>query len=403
MEPSDDDTEHATGVSEPFASVDDSASATSGRGALAGVVSGIVDAHMHQWDPVTTPRESNRVARVYRFAPAVGDRLFRLANQADREMALTPRFLLRPYLPEHYLRDVADVEATAGAPISSAVHIEASWQGSDPMAPAGETRWIDALPFGVAGAPALAAIVGHAQPRDSHLGALLSMHERSAQRAPFRGIRTMASHHPDPKVRDWTDTPHLLASRDFLHGFARVAERGLSFEAWVYSHQLHDVAVLAREYPEATIVLDHYATPVGVFGPMGARTGHTAAARADILARWRDGMAEVAACRNVVAKHSGVAFSFLGYGHQSSGNIGSQATLTDMMGPLIAHTTDLFGPDRLMFGSNFPIDKPNATVATIVGTLLDVLAPRGPELLRKVFRDNAVRVYRLDEQSSDPR
>ncbi|MBJ7291179.1 amidohydrolase family protein [Williamsia sp.] len=363
---------------------------------LADVIPSIIDTHIHQWDPLTTPREASSVARVYRILPAVGDRLFRLRNQADREFALTPRNLLRPYRPRDYLADVVAVEGATGVPIGSAVHIEAGWHSAEELGPAGETHWVDELPFGEGRSPSLGAIVGHADPRDPHVADLLDAHLRAASRSPFRGIRSMAARHPDPRVRDWTDEDHALTSAAFLRGFAAVAERHLSFEAWVYSHQMADVVRLAREYPEVTIVLDHYATPVGVFGPMGSRTGHTAAARADIYARWRDGIAEVASCPNVVAKHSGLAFPFLGYGHQASGNIGSQATLTDMMGPLIDHTTDVFGPDRVMFGSNYPIDKPNASVAMIVGTLLDVLTPRGPNLLRKVFRDNAIRVYRLD-------
>ncbi len=366
-------------------------------GALTGIVPQIVDGHMHQWDPVTTPRETSRMARAYRFAPAVGDRLFRFGPQADRELTLTPRHLLRPYRPRDYLTDVVAVEGATGVPIGSAVHIEAGWHTAEELGPTGETRWIDELPFGEGRSPALGAIVGHADPRVAHIGDLLDAHIRAAVRTPFRGIRSMASRHPDPRVRDWCDDDHMLTSPAFLRGFAAVAERELTFEAWVYSHQMHDVVVLAREYPDATIVLDHYATPVGVFGPMGSRTGHTAADRADIYARWFDGIEEIASCPNVVAKHSGLAFPVLGYGHQPSGNIGSQATLTDMMGPLIEHTTDVFGPDRLIFGSNYPIDKPNASVAMIIGTLLDVLTPHGPDMLRKVFHDNAVRVYRLED------
>jgi predicted TIM-barrel fold metal-dependent hydrolase len=48
-----------------------------------------------------------------------------------------------------------------------------------------------------------------------------------------------------------------------------------------------------------------------------------------------------------------------------------------------------------MFGSNFPMDKALATYPVVVGALLDILAPRGDDLLRKVFRENAERIYRL--------
>jgi predicted TIM-barrel fold metal-dependent hydrolase len=197
-------------------------------------------------------------------------------------------------------------------------------------------------------------------------------------------------------VRSWADTDGLLVSADFLEGFGALADRNLVFEASVYSHQLRDVRTLAREYPDTTIVLNHLGTPVGLFGPVGQSTGHTAAQRHELMRAWREDISAVAQCRNVIAKLSGIAFPLLGYGHQRSGNIGTQQTLTNMTGPLLEHAVSVFGPDRIMFGSNFPADKPNASMATIVGTQLDVLAPYGGDLLRRVFRDNARRVYSID-------
>ena len=55
----------------------------------------------------------------------------------------------------------------------------------------------------------------------------------------------------------------------------------------------------------------------------------------------------------------------------------------------------VFGPDRLLFGSNYPMDKSVASYGVVVGALADLLADGGPDLLRKVFRDNARAVYRL--------
>ena len=102
---------------------------------------------------------------------------------------------------------------------------------------------------------------------------------------------------------DFAKRPHLLSEPEFLRGFAAVAERGLSFEIWVYGHQLPHAVTLASEYPDTTFVLDHYATPVGALAPCGRRTGHTTAERTDILKRWRDDISALAALPNVVAKH----------------------------------------------------------------------------------------------------
>ncbi|HYG92535.1 MAG TPA: amidohydrolase family protein [Nocardioides sp.] len=353
---------------------------------LAGVVPGILDAHFHQWDPFTTPREASRLAPLYRRAPRLLTALFPvLVDKGARDLVLTPEHAATPYLPETYATDVAGVPDVVGVPVEAAVHVEADWQSADPVE---ETAWLEDLPFAEDGRPALAAIVGHADPRRHDIGDVLDRHLAASPR--FRGIRCMATWHDDPKVKRWADRPRLLRDPGFLRGFAAVAERGLTFDAYVYSHQLDDVAVLAREYPDTTIVLDHYAPLVGWAGPMGSGTGRTPGERAGILARWRDGIGALASYDNVVAKHSGLAFPMHGLREVGIG----RERLARTMAPLVTHTQDCFGPDRVLFGSNFPMDKSVTTYPVVVGALVDLLAPYGEDALRKAFRDNARRVYR---------
>ena len=355
---------------------------------LSGVVPGILDAHIHQWDPFTTPREASRLAPLYRRAPRLFERLLPvLLPQAKRELVLTAQHVARPYLPEDYARDTAETLETVGVPVEAAVHVQAGWHSDDESE---ETAWLETLPFGAPGRPRLAAVVGAADPRDPGCAALLDAHARASDR--FRGVRFMTTWHPDRGVMDWIDEPGVMTSTAFLRGFAAVAERDLTFDAYVYSHQLPEVMTLAQEYPQTTIVLDHYAPPVGVCGPMGRSAGRTAAERQDLLARWRDDVAALAgSCPNVVAKHSGLAFPTLGHREQGL----TRQQLAERVAPLVEHTTQVFGPDRLVFGSNFPMDKSVASYGAVVGALVDLLAPGGPDLLRKVFRDNARAVYRL--------
>jgi predicted TIM-barrel fold metal-dependent hydrolase len=352
---------------------------------LHGIVPSIIDAHIHQWDPFTTPREASRLAPLYRRAPRVMERLVPvLLDRGTRELVRTAQHAARPYLPADYARDVAEAQAAVGVPVEAAVHVQADWHGPDAV---DETVWLETLDWGKGGNPQLAAIVAHADPRRPDIATALDRHAAASSR--FRGIRFMTSWHPDKGVKRWIEDEGVLRSPDFLRGFAALAERSLTFDAWLYSGQLGDVAVLAREYPETTIVLDHYGSPVGALGPMGRATARTSEDRSAILAAWRDDMAEVAAHPNVVAKHSGLAFPMLGLREPGIG----RAQLTELVAPLVEHTTDVFGADRLIFGSNYPMDKSIASYGTLVGALCDLLAPRGPELLAKVFRDNALRVY----------
>lgn len=180
---------------------------------------------------------------------------------------------------------------------------------------------------------------------------------------------------------------HLLAEPAFLRGFAAVAERGLSFDIWVYSHQLPDATTLVREYPQTTFVLDHFGTPVGALGPRGRHTGTTAAERSDIVARWRDDIAALAALPNVVAKSGGLGMPVLGAGAVP------RERLRDLTAPLITHLYSVFGPQRTFWASNYPIDKPNVSLPESIWILREVLGDAFDE--DAMLRDNARRVYRL--------
>ena len=340
-----------------------------------------VDAHVHQWDPFTTPREVSTVAKLVRRVPALLPALVRVFPRSTREFIVDPRFVFNEYLPGDYQQD--------GAPagVGTVVHVQAGWHSRDPMGSVDETRWVSALPWGDGGAPALGGMVVHAEPHRPRVADVLDAHLAASQLVT--GVRCMAAHSPDRGVMSWTPFEHLYAEPDFLRGFATVAERGLSFDLWVYGHQLSDAVVLAKEYPQTTFVLDHYGTPVGVFGARGRRTGATSAHRDDILRRWRDDVSALADLPNVVAKHSGLGLAVLGAGPSP------RERLRDLAAPLITHVNEAFGSGRTLWASNYPIDKPNLSLPDSVWILREVLGDSFDE--NAMLRDTARRVYRVSE------
>nr|WP_280463341.1 amidohydrolase family protein [Nocardia carnea] len=213
-----------------------------------------------------------------------------------------------------------------------------------------------------------------------------------------RGIRSGVAHHPDTGIRSFADGPNTLRSPAFLDGFAALAERDLAFEAWVYSHQIPAVTALAQRYPEATIILNHLGTPAGIFGPVGKHTGRDTDARTGILERWRTAIADLAESPNVVAKVSGLMMPILGHPVPRAGTPTPVAELTDRIGPLLRHAAGTFGADRLIWGSNFPVDRPITSITNSAEAVATVLADHlgDSAALEKVFRTNAQRVYRLD-------
>lgn len=351
----------------------------------------MVDPHIHQWDPLTTTRVVSREARLVRRIERVPRRLGRLLPMADREFAGDPHHLLKPYLPQDYAADARPL------PVGQVVHIEAKWpvdDDGDHRAAVEETRWLLGLPFGEQGLPELGGIVVGVDPRWRDAGDVLDAHLAVTDKV--RGVRLTASHHPDPGVRDFCDSPTLLCDASFLDGFEAVASRGLSFELWCYSHQLPTALELVRRYPETTFVLDHHGTPVGLLGPRGRHTARYQHQRRELLATWREDVAALAEHPNVVAKHSGLGMPVLGDDRPHDlglDDLPGATELVDTLAPVVSHVHECFGAERTMWASNFPMDKPSLTLPATLGLLVEVLGESVD--LTGLTRDVARRVYRL--------
>ncbi|MCF8602790.1 amidohydrolase family protein [Gordonia sp. HY442] len=345
----------------------------------------IVDAHMHLWNPLTTPREASGPARLYSIAPRLLEKAFGVVvPRANREFVGSPRWVAQPFLPADYSA-LAHSDDDAHR-VGTVVHIEASWK-AEGFGAADESAWINGLTF--PDSLALGGIVGHFDPRWTDGAEVLDAHLASTPN--LVGIRCSAPVHPDPGVKSWTDVPNLYADKSFLTGFAAVAERGLTFDAWVYAHQLPDVVTLAREYPETTIILNHLGTEPGAVGPRGKSTGSSSAERAGMRDRWLDEVSAVADEPNVVAKLSGYGMPVLGYS-----SMPSRAELADLWHPILTSTASAFGVDRLVFGSNMPIDAPVLTFGDAVQLVAAAVdAAHGPTALPAAFSANARRIYRI--------
>ena len=349
---------------------------------------GVVDPHIHQWDPLSTTREVSREARLFSRFERVPRRLNRLLPQADREFVGDAHHVLKPYTPEVYAADAGVL------PVRQVVHVEAVWPHEPHLESVGETRWLEALPFGEGDLPRLGGLVVHVDPRWSDAGAVLDAHAGASDKV--RGVRFSAAHHPDPRVRNFCDTPAIWSDRAFLDGFAAVAERGLSFELWGYAHQLPEALGLVERYPETTFVLDHLATPAGLLGPRGRHTGRFPHQVRDMLASWREDVSALADHPNVVAKLSGLGMPVLGGDLRPEplepSDLRGSAFL-DAVTPLVRHVHGAFGRERTMWASNFPMDKPTLTLPASLGVLVEAL---GDDVdLAALTRDVATRVYRL--------
>ncbi|MFT3716185.1 MAG: amidohydrolase family protein [Gordonia sp. (in: high G+C Gram-positive bacteria)] len=368
---------------------------------LEGLIDGIVDAHVNLYDAhgdSWAVRKAGRLsAPVLRRMPGPAVRLASRYTIDPSLYGVVGRDVIeKRYELRDYVHDLAGLDEVAGVPVVSVLPVDSQWRhrsASEDVAAEQfrEYAYLASLPYGGI-YPELGGLVVAGDTRVPGLGVQRILEAETAGR--LRGVRVRVGRHPDPLVHDFTVDAAGLQSSNLNEAVEQLIERDLLLEVLCYSHQLGDVHALAGRFPELTIVLTRLGFPAGAFGPVGSSTGSTAAARADILGLWRERMAMLATRPNVVVKADAVANNALGYGEERSGNIGGRAILADMIGPLLLYVGDRFGPDRIMFGSNSPLDRHNVTVATMVGALIDVLSERGDHWLKSFFADNARRVYR---------
>ncbi len=345
----------------------------------------LIDPHVHQWDPYTTPRLVSPLVKLFGRWPWLLHWIARVAfPRAAREFVGQITYVADRYLPAQYAAEAKQVH------VEQIVHVQAGWHDADPLAPVGETRWLESLPFESAGF-GLGAIVAEASPEAPTFAALLDAHREASSRVA--GIRAMAAWHPDPGVHGFHDRPERYRSAAFLEGFAALASRNMTFDAWCYSGQLEDLAVLLSEYPESPVVLDHCGTPAGAFGPVGRFTGRSAGERAAILGGWQEQMARLAAFPNLQVKLSGLLMPVLGHGYAARALPPGPEEIEALIEPVLAPVLDAFGPARCMWSSNFPMDRVSAPLDTIITAYAAVCERHAPGQLPALFRDNAARFY----------
>jgi predicted TIM-barrel fold metal-dependent hydrolase len=339
----------------------------------------VLDAHVHFWDPRSTPREASPVVKLLGWNESLLRQAPRLFPRPVIGFLGRANHVLGPYLPGDWMGDRRGVESPGF------IHVQAGWHDRRPLGPVGETRWLESL----CGTD-LRGIVAQASLDAPHLATLLEAHAQASAR--LVGVRDMTAFDPDPGVLKWNAAGDRMRGDAWLRGLALVGERGLTFDAWCYHPQLGDLASAARAAPATRIVLCHLGTPIAYGGPFASQ-GQDAAARARIADQWRESLARVAACPNVHAKISGLAMPVLGFGFHERAVPPSVTELVDKLGPLVEYALATFTPERCFFASNFPMDKVSAPWGSVFEAFGQLVASRDGATRRALFHDNAARFY----------
>jgi len=250
--------------------------------------------------------------------------------------------IARSFLP-------ADLAATAGPEgVGGSVAVQAR-QSLE------ESRWLLEL---AAADPFVRGVVGWVDLRSPDVVRDL---EPLAADAKFIGVRHVVQDEPDPR---------FLLGADFVRGLRILPRFGLTYDLLLYPPQLPAAVELAALLPEQSFVLDHLAKP-------RVKTGE--------IAEWRRDIEALARHPNVCCKLSGLVT-------EAAWRAWKPAEFTPYLDVAIA----AFGPERLMFGSDWPVCLVAAEYAEVAGLVRDRIARLSATEQEHIWGGTATRFYGLD-------
>lgn len=257
--------------------------------------------------------------------------------------------LNRAFLPADFQKACGDVR------VEKIVFVQADCQPSQAV---DELAWVAGLAETnppIAGAVAFAPLEKGDAARED-----LDRLARHPRHALLRGIRRLIQSEAEPG---------FCLRPGFVRGVQLLSTYGLSFDLCIRSAQLEDVIGLVRQCPQVKFILDHIGKP-------------------DIKSRaldpWREQIRALSKLPNVVCKMSGLVTE------------ADHAKWTrENLRPYIDHVIDCFNFDRVMFGSDWPVERLASDYSRWVETLQWAIESATAEQKRKLFRENAIAIYRL--------
>ena len=295
----------------------------------------IVDAHHHLWDLEKNDYPWLMVSEGKAFFGDYGK-------------------IRKSYLVEDYINDAKNQN------LIKSVHIQAEHNDNNPV---NETKWLqEVADNNVNNLPN--AIVAYADFSKANVNDILEKH---LEYKNVRGIRQILSHNKDnPK---YNHAPvDFMKINSWVENFKHIKNKNLSFDIQIYYQQMKDAYNLAKKYDDILFILNH--------------TGEPAERDGDHVKGWEEGMKLLSSCDNFVTKISGLGMFDFDWTVESTR-------------PFVEKTINIFGIDRCMFASNFPVDKIMNTFDIYWDSFKEITKNYSQNEKELLFCKNAERYYRI--------
>ena len=297
----------------------------------------IVDAHHHLWD-------LNNENTKYSWLMVTEGEAFFGDYAAIR----------KSYLLEDYIKDAQNQN------LIKSVHVQAEHDDDKPI---NETAWLQSL-ADTHSSKLPNAIVAFADFSKNNIVEILDGHQEYKN---TRGIRQILSFNKEePKYSHASED--FMKNTTWVENFKNIRNRNLSFDIQIYKHQMKDAADLANKYDDVLFILNH--------------TGEPCYQTEEYIQSWEENMKKLAKCENVAAKISGL------------GMFDPQWTI-DSTRIFVEKTIQIFGIDRCMFASNFPVDKIFNTFDNYWESFKEITKNYSENDKKLLFSSNAEKFYRI--------
>ena len=245
--------------------------------------------------------------------------------------------------------------------LDKSVHIQAELDHkNDPVI---ESKWLQSisddhknyrnLPNG---------IIGYADLYSSDIGDILKRHKKVKN---FRGIRQMLNFANDKRLC-LIESDNVMSDINWRKGFRELLYHDLSFDLQIWPWQLKEASILAKDFPEIKIILNHTGLPIGL--------------NKEIKTIWKSGLEDFSNTKNTFIKISGLT------GMNQEWNYNT-------IKHYVLDTIDIMGVKRCMLGSNFPVDRLSVEYKELWDMYNEILLDFKSAERNHIFFRNAERIY----------